>query len=358
MSENRALVFCVGVRPDLIKMAPLILECRKRELIIEIVHSGQHYDTNMDAVFLRDLDLPRPSARLLAPEDRKGKSTGWVYGTLYRRMMKYLVEVGQNEMMPVVVYGDTWSALACASAAKTRGFPVVHVEAGLRSYDVTMPEENARIQMDAMAEFLFPPTEASAKILRDEGMRGQSWVCGNLAVDALQMIKPNFDLVPKGEDFAVMTLHRPENIENVERLRAALQFVGEFVDKPVYWPLHPRAKDRLRTWKMLVPKQVTLMDPIGYAEMVGMLKACSLVVTDSGGLQEEACILGVPCVTLRKNTERPETLVIGANVLVDVLPPPGSERIDMNLHKESWQHPYGENVARKIADVMEGLIDE
>jgi len=340
-------VFVIGTRPDMIKMAPLILECQSRDMNIEVIHAGQHYDLNMDQIFVDGLKLPKLTHRLLDTEEVRGKTPSWIFNRIYTRMYAYLYE--KRGYWIVSVYGDTWSALACALASQKLGFRVAHIEAGLRSYDLTMPEEGARVQMDAISDVLFPPTKTQAQILKDEGVRGQSYQCGNLIVDALALIRPVEDGFRGYDRFAVMTLHRPENVDNIGRLREALRFVEQTArrdDLHVMWPVHPRAAKQLKNLNFEFPEHIHQSPPVGYATMVSMLRRCTVVFTDSGGLQEEACILGKKCWTLRKNTERPETMELGANVLVDV----GGQIF--GEHKETWEHPYGSDVAIKIADAL------
>lgn len=343
--------FVIGTRPDLIKMAPLIAEYQRRGRSFSIVHVGQHYDDNMDGIFSRQLSIPQ-GKRLVFPEEVRGKTPSWIYGHVYNRMYDMLKF--DYDVPCVVVYGDTFGALACASAASRTGRTrVVHMEAGLRSYDLTMPEECARIQMDSLSDALFPPTERQSQILADEGVTGRRFVCGNLIVDALKMVEPTVpEWLGKADEFVLMTMHRPENVDYKPRLVAALKYVAATTSKTVYWPMHPRAAKKIEQFGVKLPECITTVSPTSYTDMVGLLKACSMVITDSGGLQEEACILGKRCLTLRTSTERPETIEIGANLLVDVLGVNG-EPVVQGQYRDGWSHPYGENVASKIADVFD-----
>lgn len=274
-------VFVIGTRPDMIKMAPLILECQSRDMNIEVIHAGQHYDLNMDQIFVDGLKLPKLTHRLLDTEEVRGKTPSWIFNRIYTRMYAYLYE--KRGYWIVSVYGDTWSALACALASQKLGFRVAHIEAGLRSYDLTMPEEGARVQMDAISDVLFPPTKTQAQILKDEGVRGQSYQCGNLIVDALALIRPVEDGFRGYDRFAVMTLHRPENVDNIGRLREALRFVEQTArrdDLHVMWPVHPRAAKQLKNLNFEFPEHIHQSPPVGYATMVSMLRRCTVVFTD------------------------------------------------------------------------------
>lgn len=345
------VIFCIGTRPDLIKMAPLIKEYSRRGRGFEVVHVGQHYDDNMDAVFMKQLGIPS-GTRILSPEEVKGQTSSWFYARIFNRMFDYLKY--RYDSPSVVVYGDTWGALACAAAAARTGRTrLIHLEAGLRSHDLTMPEECARIQIDGLSDVLFPPTQQHANTLAEEEVQGRRFVCGNLVVDALKMVEEKEpDFAPK-TDFALMTMHRPENVDQRERLAAALSYIGEHVPTKIVWPMHPRATNSLKRFEItLSASKFQAVPAIGYAEMLWLLNRCSMVVTDSGGLQEESCILGKKCITIRKSTERPETIDAGSNVLVDVLTISGETKV-VGSHKSSWKHPYGENVASKIADVFD-----
>lgn len=362
----RIALFCIGTRPDMIKMAPLILECRRRNLPTKVVHIGQHYDENMDGIFSRELEIPQPDVRFMHSNELNGKSPGWVFKHVSDAMGDMLDRSCTTSWV-VVVYGDTWGALAASTAAYRRGIDVVHVEAGLRSYDLTMPEEVARVQMDTMASFHLPPTQQAVENLANECMLRYSddgtmttRMCGNLIVDSLKMIEAvptSYPTVTK-TGFALLTLHRPENVDDAIRFRAAVKYIDGTLDEGMvaFWPVHPRAAQRMRVFGIELPKRFLTTHPIGYADMIAMMKQCRMVITDSGGLQEEACILGKPCVTIRKNTERPETIAIGANVLVDVLPADGGAPTLNGKHETSWEQPYGTDVAKKMADVFEQEI--
>lgn len=343
-------IFCIGTRPDLIKMAPLIAEYKRRGRGFEVVHVGQHYDANMDAVFMQQLGIPQ-GVRLLSPEEIKGQPPGWFYARVFNRMFDLLKY--RFDSPTVIVYGDTWGALACATAAARTGRTrLIHLESGLRSHDLTMPEECARIQIDNLSDVLFPPTQRNAETLIEEEVQGRRFVCGNLVVDALKMVEEKAPEFAPKTDFALMTMHRPENVDQRERLIAAMAYIEEHVPVKLVWPMHPRATNSLRSFGLSLSSKFHAMPAIGYAEMLWLLNRCSMVVTDSGGLQEESCVLGKKCITIRKSTERPETIDVGSNVLVDVLTLSGDVKV-VGEHANGWKHPYGENVAAKIADVFD-----
>ena len=314
------LAVVLGTRPEIIKLAPILAEARRRGIVCRLIHTGQHYDDCLDGALFRELGLPVPSVNLRI-------------GSAARRIqvarMTVAIERALCRERPdwVVVQGDTNSTLAGALAARRAGVPLAHVEAGLRSGDLGMPEERNRIAVDRLADLLFAPTELQGRDLRARGRRPDTIrVVGNTIADAVAAHGPGagesaaiarrFGLDPRR--YALMTVHRTANVDSTARLRRILRGVADSAridDLRVVLPLHPRLRERLRRDHIGVPAAVRCIDPIGFRDCVGLQSSARLVMTDSGGLQEEACILGVPCVTLRENTERPETVAIGANRL-------------------------------------------
>ena len=346
----------VGTRPEIIKMAPLVRACRARGVPHLLLHTGQHYSFEMDGVFFAELGLPPPDVNL---EVGSGTQTYQLASTL-RGMEAVLAE---HRPDVVLVEGDTNSVLAAALAANKAGIAVGHVEAGLRSYDRRMPEEINRILTDHLADHLFPPTEKSRATLRGEGIPdGRILVTGNTVVDELLLQRERARRpgllerfgVTKGR-FALATLHRAENVDDPVRLRGCLRglaAVAAAFDLAVLAALHPRTQARIATLDPGLTGGLRVLPPLGYLDFLGLHAEAALMLTDSGGLQEEACCLGVPCVTLRDNTERPESVEAGANVLAGAEP----DRIvacarQMLPRRGGWTNPFGDGHAgERIVD--------
>jgi UDP-N-acetylglucosamine 2-epimerase (non-hydrolysing) len=343
------IAIILGTRPEIIKLSPIVRECQKHNLDFFILHTNQHFSANMDQVFFDELELPQPKYNLNIQESLHGKMTG--------RMLTGIEEVLLQEKPDwVLVQGDTNTVLAGGLAAAKLQIKVGHVEAGLRSYDRTMPEELNRIVTDHLSDALFSPTQKQADILKNEGIdQKKIFVTGNTIVDAVyqnrEIVKkhPEYDHY-KDERYTLLTMHRPANVdekETLQRIVDALTQASIENDLPIYFPIHPRTKKNLERFGIqLNEAQIKLMDPVGYLEMLALEQSAKVILTDSGGLQEEACILEVPCVTLRENTERPETVEVGASVLV------GSDekRIIQAIHHSldtsaCWGNPFGNGYA-------------
>ena len=321
-----------------------------------LLHTGQHYSFEMDGVFFAELGLPPPDVNL---EVGSGTQTYQLASTL-RGMEAVLAE---HRPDVVLVEGDTNSVLAAALAANKAGIAVGHVEAGLRSYDRRMPEEINRILTDHLADHLFPPTEKSRATLRGEGIPdGRILVTGNTVVDELLLQRERARRpgllerfgVTAGR-FALATLHRAENVDDPVRLRGCLRglaAVAAAFDLAVLAALHPRTQARIATLDPGLTGGLRVLPPLGYLDFLGLHAEAALMLTDSGGLQEEACCLGVPCVTLRDNTERPESVEAGANVLAGAEP----DRIvacarQMLPRRGGWTNPFGDGHAgERIVD--------
>ncbi|MEM2107889.1 MAG: UDP-N-acetylglucosamine 2-epimerase (non-hydrolyzing) [Candidatus Bathyarchaeia archaeon] len=350
----------LGTRPEIIKMSPIIRECERLGLNYFILHTGQHYSYNMDRVFFEQLGLPEARFNLDVGSGSHAEQTG--------RMMIGVEAVVRQEVPDVVlVEGDTNTVLAGALAAVKLGVKVGHVEAGLRSYDRRMPEEVNRVLADHCSDFLFAPTEKSRRILLGEGVaEGKIFVTGNTIVDAvfqnLELAKKSGDVLNSlglcsGEYFLV-TVHRQENVDDEERFRGILEGLAlvhrEFGAELVY-PIHPRSRMRLEAFG-LEPIGVRLVEPLDYLSFLQLESSARLVLTDSGGVQEEACVLGVPCVTLRDNTERPETLEVGANILAGTSPHNIVKKVACMLDKaRNWPNPFGDGKAgTRIIEILKG----
>ena len=345
----------LGTRPEIIKLAPVVKELERRGIDFFIVHTGQHYSYSMDRVFFEQLELPEPRYNLGAGSGTHAEQTARILVGVER----VLVREGPDA---VVVQGDTNSTLAGALAAVKLGVPVAHVEAGLRSFDMSMPEEVNRIIVDHVSALLFAPTQLSRRNLEREGIFEGVYVTGNTVVDAVAMYlrraeEAELPLDPP-EEYALLTLHRQENVDNPQRLASAMRGVGLVAERlglPVLFPAHPRTRVRLAEHGIRVPDGVVLLEPLGYFQFLKLLRGARLVLTDSGGVQEEACTLGVPCVTLRYNTERPETVYVGANAIAGLDPQRIlSKALEMVERRGGWPNPLGDGrAAERIVKILE-----
>ena len=298
----------VGNRPQFIKSGPVSETLRAAAVEEVVLHTGQHWDRGLSEVFFEELGLPAPAYRLdLHTADPEAMRPG-------------IADAVERERPDwVLVYGDTNSTLAGAEAAVAAGVPVAHVEAGLRSGDLSMPEERNRIEVDRISQLLLPPDERSKELLEREGVPGLIVVVGDVMADASFRLAPiarerstvlsRLGVAPGG--YVVATIHRQANVEP-ERLARIVEGLGR-IDGPVLFPAHPRTRGRLGE----VPANVRVLEPLGYLDMAALASQARAIVTDSGGLQKEAYWYGVPCVTARPSTEWVDTVEVGANVLVD-----------------------------------------
>ncbi len=353
------IAIIVGTRPEIIKMSPIIRACVVRGLDYLLVHTGQHYSYTLDKVFFDELNLPDAHYNLEVGSGNQGEQVGKAIIKLEEVFLKEKPDV-------VLVQGDTNSVLAGALAASKLGIKVGHVEAGLRSYDNDMPEEINRKLTDHMSDFLFCPTSKSREIALGEGIdAGKVFVTGNTIVDAvfqnLSLASKKVDALSEygleKEGYVLVTLHRKENVDVRERLASCLEGLGlvsEKLGKTVFYPMHPRTKKMISDFGISVPNSITVVNPIGFLEFLQLQKNASLVLTDSGGIQEESCVLKVPCVTLRENTERPETLDAGSNMLAGTSSGSILECAEKMISKErEWENPFGDGKSsEKILDIL------
>ena len=321
------IVNVVGARPNFMKMAPLIEAMRAYPFICPLlVHTGQHYDANMSKDFFEDLGLPMPDVSLEVGSGSHAEQTA-------RIMVEFEKVLLRERPDLTLVVGDVNSTIACALTSVKLGIPVAHVEAGLRSYDRTMPEEVNRVLTDAISDFLFT-TERGAEVnLRREGIsEDRIFFVGNVMIDSLlkhtrqaesSTVLEDLNLAPRG--YALMTLHRPSNVDDRSSLERVLLAIASIqVRLPVVWPVHPRTRAKLAECglgeRQGPPAKgnlgLRMVEPQGYLNFLRLMENARLVLTDSGGIQEETTVLGVPCLTMRENTERPVTLEEGTNVLV------------------------------------------
>ncbi|MGQ9861670.1 MAG: non-hydrolyzing UDP-N-acetylglucosamine 2-epimerase [Thiobacillaceae bacterium] len=313
-------VLCVvGARPNFMKIAPIMAAFADRPVQARLVHTGQHYDAAMSDGFFEQLGIPRPHVNLEVGSASHAVQTAEI-------MRAFEPVLDQEAPRAVLVVGDVNSTLACALVAAKKGVPVIHVEAGLRSFDRRMPEEINRVLTDQISDLLFTTERGALDNLEREGIAQERvHFVGNVMIDTLRR---NLDrAIPAAETlgqlpaegYAVLTLHRPSNVDDRDTLAGLLDAVGRIAARlPVAFPIHPRtraAAERLGLGARLEQPGMRLLPPLGYLEMLGLTREATLVLTDSGGLQEETTALGVPCITLRENTERPVTLTEGTNTL-------------------------------------------
>lgn len=344
----------IGARPQFVKAAVLSNELNKHGIAETIVHTGQHYDYKMSAVFFEELGLPGPVFNL----DVGSKTHGAQTADILIGIEKILMEEVQN-VSHVLLYGDTNSTLGAALAAAKLNIPVIHVEAGLRSYNKTMPEEVNRITTDHVSRLLFCSSEQGKQNLLREGICEGVYISGDIMLDAFNIFSALATkktaisgLLPERilSDFMLLTIHRPVNTDNRENLKEIISAFEE-VKSNIVWPVHPRNKSVIQALHM--PDNVYLFDPFSYFEMMVVLNNCKKVITDSGGLQKEAYWAKKPCITVRSETEWVETLQNNWNTLcrpdrVDI-----RSAINLDVKLSSWTNLYGDGTAaQKMVEVI------
>lgn len=330
--RSQVLVCVVGARPNFMKMAPIMRALHKVNHLITpyLVHTGQHYDQAMKDTFFQQLGIPEPDMDL-------GVGSGTHAVQTANIMLKFEPVLDDVKPFAVLVVGDVNSTIACGLVAVKKQIPLIHVEAGLRSYDREMPEEINRILTDQLSDLLLTTERAAANNLLKEGI-SENRICfaGNVMIDSLlnnckQASSPqetlhNYACTQTVSDnhYALLTLHRPSNVDDQATLSRLVKVISELSQKlPVIFPVHPRTQQKISQAGLLTElseQRVILLPPVSYLEMLGLMRSAKLVLTDSGGLQEETTALGVPCVTLRENTERPITVTEGTNTIVGTDP--------------------------------------
>lgn len=354
------LVAVAGARPNFMKIAPLLRELDARHgFVTTLVHTGQHYDAAMSSDFFRDLGIREPDVNLGVGSGSQAEQTAEVL----RKIEAVLL---QHRPDAVVVVGDVNSTLAASLAAAKLCIPVAHVEAGLRSFDRTMPEEVNRLVTDVLARWLFTSEPSGGENLAREGVpAGQVHFVGNIMIDTLRAnlerassldVLGRMGLAPGG--YAVLTLHRPSNVDDPERLAALFGVLEEIHERiPVVFPVHPRTQASIASLLGGRPPRLLVTEPLGYLEFLRLLADAKLVLTDSGGVQEETTVLGIPCLTLRSNTERPVTVTQGTNVIVGQDPVRIREAALASLagggKKGRVPDLWDGTTARRIVDVLE-----
>lgn len=355
-----SIIHLVGARPNFMKAAPVVRACAELSLPQRLVHTGQHYSEGLSAIFFRELELPEPDLNL-------GVGSGSHAVQTAATMTALADTLPGLDAALLVVYGDINSTLAGALVAAKLHLPLAHVEAGLRSFDRTMPEEVNRVVVDVLADLLFTTSPEALTNLAREGVAGERvHFVGNPMIDTLLRLRERFE--PERarlrfglpERYGVVTLHRPSNVDTDEAAGAAtraIRAVGEQL--PLIIPLHPRGWATLEKAGLVASERLVIVEPIGYLDFMSLVSGSALVITDSGGIQEETTILGVPCLTLRPNTERPITISHGTNQLVTAerLPAQAAEALSGTWRCSPeppplWDGHAGARIAAILADWM------
>lgn len=358
------IAIILGTRPELIKMAPVIRQCESQNVDYFVIHTGQHYSFEMDEIIFNDLDLPLPKYRLSVGSGSHGQQTG--------KMMIEIEQILIQEKPTVtLVQGDTNSVLAGALTASKLHIAVGHIEAGLRSFDRKMPEEINRVITDHISDYLFTPTVNAEKYLLNEGIpKEKIFITGNTIVDSVTQSvdlagkKSNIlnDLKIKSKNYFLLTIHRAENTdhqETLEKLIIAIDTISkQHPSITIVWPLHPRTKAKLDEFnlynKLNDNVNIKLIKPVGFLDFLQLESNAKLAITDSGGVQEEVCIIKVPCVTLRDNTERPETIDVKSNIIVGSNLNKIVDGVNYMLKKTNdWSNPFGDGTSsQQIIEIL------
>jgi len=355
-----------GARPNFMKVAPLAHEMnRHADVVHKLVHTGQHYDVMMSKVFFDELDIPPPDVNLEV-------GGGERLAVIDKIMARFDPIVRSERPDAVLVVGDVNSTIACARVAREHGVKVVHVEAGLRSFDRDMPEELNRVETDRISDFLFVTEPAGMQNIANEGIEGRAYLVGNVMIDTLvkqldraRSLEVYRRLGLEPGRYVVATFHRPSNVDDRDALKGVVDIVRHTcAQMPMVLPLHPRTRQSLTRFGLLEclerTESLRLTEPLGYLEFVSLVAESAAVITDSGGIQEETTYLKIPCVTMRGNTERPITVDVGSNVLAGTQPVVVKRHIDAALREgksrsgipELWD---GRAAVRIVAHLREEL---
>ncbi|MGN6569260.1 MAG: non-hydrolyzing UDP-N-acetylglucosamine 2-epimerase [Flavipsychrobacter sp.] len=356
------LTIVAGARPNFMKIAPLIHEIERvknegADISYRLVHTGQHYDPKLSHVFFSELGIPAPHVNLEVGSGTQAEQTAGIMIGFEKELMLHPTDL-------VIVVGDVTSTMACSIVAKKLNTKVAHIEAGIRSFDLEMPEEINRMLTDAITDYFFTTTDLANKNLRRSGISEERiFLVGNIMIDTLLKNMPRFEQPVlfhkhglKEGAYMVMTLHRPSNVDDPQHLERLLQAIIENSNGiPLVFPVHPRTKNTLAKIKFDTDK-VILAEPLSYLQFNYLVKNSKAVITDSGGIQEETTVMHVPCITMRNNTERPETVSVGSNVLIGSSIDALKESLGI-LFKNEWKKgdiPYlwDGNTAKRIVEVL------
>lgn len=356
------ITIIAGARPNFMKIAPIIHAILKakgagKAIDYRLVHTGQHYDKNMSGSFFEELNIPAPHANLESGGGSQAEQTANI-------MVRFEKELQENPADVVLVVGDVTSTMACAIVAQKLQTKVAHVEAGIRSNDWTMPEEINRLLTDAITNYFFTTSEVANQNLLANGVKPvQIFFVGNTMIDTLLQQKENFkqpaiweELHLEEKNYLVMTLHRPANVDEESKLKELLQeIIQHSQDFPLIFPVHPRTAKILKDLGISHPR-LHLTEPMSYLEFNYLVQSAKAVITDSGGITEETTVMGVPCITLRDNTERPETVSMGTNELIGTKPeaiaPTLSKLFANQWKKGSIPKLWDGKTAERIVDIL------
>ncbi|MBE6069914.1 MAG: UDP-N-acetylglucosamine 2-epimerase (non-hydrolyzing) [Clostridium lundense] len=339
--------FIFGTRPEIIKLSPLIRACILQNIPHKLIHTGQHYSYELSDLIFKDLNLPKPDYNLEIGSAPHGEQTGKIMIALEPILIK-------EHPSAIIVLGDPNSAFAGALTASKLHIPVCHVEAGRRSFDKRMPEELNRLMIDQIADTLFTPNEwTQANLLREGIDESNIIISGDPIVDAVsentEIASQKSSMIHKlglsDGNYFLATIHRPENVDDYEKLSeiiSAFKKLSQRYDCPFVFPVHPKTWSKIAEYKLDCGNLV-ITPALGYIDFLSLESKCKALLTDSGSLQEEACILQIPCVTIREDTERQETIEIGANVLTSASKSGIISAVDLMLQKpRTWGNPFGE----------------
>ncbi len=356
------LTLIAGARPNFMKIAPLVHVIQKaqgegRDISFRLVHTGQHYDKNMSETFFEELDIPRPDVNLGVGGGSQAEQAGGI-------MVAFEKELIANPCDLVIVVGDVTSTMACSITAKKLCTKVAHVEAGIRSWDLTMPEEINRMVTDALADLFFTTSDVANRNLLNAGVpKEKIKFVGNVMIDTLlanlsRLRKPAIydELALSDGNFIVLTLHRPANVDEAFKLKKTMsEIIGGVRGLPIIFPIHPRTAKIFKDLG-IEADNLHITDPMGYLEFNYLVKRCKAVITDSGGITEETTVMGIPCITLRDNTERPETCTVGTNELIGTDPDAIAPALD-TLFAGKWKKGgipelWDGHSAQRIVDIL------
>lgn len=355
------ITLIAGARPNFMKIAPIIEAIVKAKesgenIDYRLVHTGQHYDKNMSGSFFEELNIPQPHANLECGGGTQAEQTANI-------MIAFEKELIKNPADLVMVVGDVTSTMACSIVAKKLNTKVAHVEAGIRSWDLTMPEEINRMVTDSIADYFFTTSEIANENLRKTGAKEeQIFYVGNVMIDTLLKNKPRFikpaiwdELQLKEKEYIVMTLHRPANVDEESKLKSLMdEIINHSKDLPLIFPVHPRTAKILKNLGV-EHSRLHMIEPLGYLEFNYLVEHSKAVVTDSGGITEETSIMNVPCMTLRDNTERPETIDLGTNELLGTNPKAIAPAFE-NLFEGKWKQK--QTIPLWDGKAAERIVDE